>query len=103
MLTDNIYQEEQIPTQYERFWRSYRANNLAMFGLWCLALIMFITLVSPWITPHDPQNQTGELLIPPSWNPAGTVEYFLGTDDLGRDILSRLISGSPAASSRHQS
>ncbi|EGA69226.1 peptide ABC transporter permease [Vibrio sinaloensis DSM 21326] len=94
MLTDNIYQEEQIPTQFERFWRSYRANNLAMFGLWCLGLIVLITLVSPWITPHDPQAQTGELLIPPSWNPAGTVEYFLGTDDLGRDILSRLISGS---------
>lgn len=94
MLTDNVYQEERIPTQLERFWRSYRANNLAMFGLWCLALIIVITLVSPWLTPHDPQAQTGELLIPPSWNPAGTVEYFLGTDDLGRDILSRLIEGS---------
>ena len=35
MLTDNVYQEEQIPTQFERFWRSYRANGLAMFGL-CL-------------------------------------------------------------------
>lgn len=94
MLTDNIYQEEQIPTQFERFWRSFRANNLAMFGLWCLMLIVIITLISPWITPHDPQLQTGELLNPPSWNPEGTVEYFLGTDDLGRDILSRLIQGS---------
>ncbi|MCZ4295099.1 putrescine export ABC transporter permease SapC [Vibrio sinaloensis] len=94
MLTDNVYQEEHIPTQFERFWRSFRANNLAMFGLWCLLFIIVITLLSPWITPHDPQTQTGELLIPPSWNPAGTVEYFLGTDDLGRDILSRLIEGS---------
>ncbi len=94
MLTDNVYQEERIPTQFERFWRSFRANNLAMFGLWCLLILFLITLVSPWITPHDPQAQTGELLIPPSWNPAGTVEYFLGTDDLGRDILSRLIEGS---------
>lgn len=94
MLSDNVYQEERIPTQFERFWRSFRANNLAMFGLWCLALICLITLVSPWITPHDPQAQTSQLLIPPSWNPTGTVEYFLGTDDLGRDILSRLIEGS---------
>ncbi|USD33488.1 MULTISPECIES: putrescine export ABC transporter permease SapC [Vibrio] len=94
MLTDNIYQEEQIPTQFERFWRSYRANGLAMFGLWCLVFIVVVTLASPWLTPHDPQAQTGELLVPPSWNPAGTVEYFLGTDDLGRDILSRLIEGS---------
>jgi len=65
-----------------------------MFGLWCLLILFLITLVAPWITPHDPQAQSGELLIPPSWNPAGTVEYFLGTDDLGRDILSRLIEGS---------
>ncbi|MGF1910660.1 peptide ABC transporter permease SapC [Vibrio kasasachensis] len=94
MLTDNIYQEERIPTQFERFWRTFRTNNLAMFGLWCLILIVLITIVAPWITPHDPQLQSGELLLPPSWNPAGTVEYFLGTDDLGRDILSRLIVGS---------
>ncbi len=39
MLTNNVYQEERIPTQFERFWRSYRANGLAMFGLWCLGLI----------------------------------------------------------------
>ncbi|MBN3493018.1 ABC transporter permease subunit [Vibrio neptunius] len=94
MLTDNIYQEEQIPTQFERFWRSYRANGLAMFGLWCLVLITLVTITSPWLTPHDPHAQAGELLVPPSWDPAGTVEYFLGTDDLGRDILSRLIEGS---------
>lgn len=94
MLTNNVYQEEHIPTQFERFWRSYRANSLAMFGLWCLVLIVLITVASPWITPHDPQLQSGELLIPPSWDPAGTVEYFLGTDDLGRDIISRLIDGS---------
>ncbi|WP_194435298.1 putrescine export ABC transporter permease SapC [Vibrio fluminensis] len=94
MLTDNIYQEERIPTQFERFWRSFRANSLAMFGLWCLIIVALITIIAPWITPHDPQAQSGELLLPPSWSPAGTVEYFLGTDDLGRDILSRLIIGS---------
>ncbi|CAE6902342.1 COG4171 ABC-type antimicrobial peptide transport system [Vibrio sp. B1REV9] len=94
MLTDNIYQEERIPTQFERFWRSFRANSLAMFGLWCLGLIIIVTLLAPVLTPYDPQAQSGELLVPPSWAPAGSVDYFLGTDDLGRDILSRLISGS---------
>lgn len=94
MLTNSVYQEEHIPTQFERFWRSFKANSLAMFGLWCLLFLIIVTLFSPWLAPHDAQAQTGELLIPPSWNPAGTVEYFLGTDDLGRDILSRLIIGS---------
>jgi len=94
MLSDNIYQEEHIPTQFERFWHSYRANTLAMFGLWCFVILLLITVFSPWLTPHDPQLQTSHLLLPPSWNPNGTVEYFLGTDDLGRDILSRLVEGS---------
>ncbi|EPF2927775.1 putrescine export ABC transporter permease SapC [Vibrio navarrensis] len=93
MLTDSVYQEEHIPTQFERFWRSFRSNNLAMFGLWCLALITLVTLFAPLLAPYDPQAQTSQLLHPPSWNPAGTVDYFLGTDDLGRDILSRLIMG----------
>lgn len=93
MLSSNIYQEEKIPTQFERFWRSYRANNLAMFSLWCLLFISIITLGANWLTPHDPQAQSGFLLLPPSWSPEGTIDYFLGTDDLGRDILSRLIKG----------
>lgn len=94
MLTSNIYQEEHIPTQFERFAKSFRHNNLAMSGLWCLLIIIIVTLASPWLAPHDPQLQTGNLLVPPSWNHNGSVEYFLGTDDLGRDILSRIIAGS---------
>jgi len=94
MLNNSIYQEERIPTQFERFWRSYRSNNMAMFGLWCLLLLIIVTLLAPWITPHNPQTQTGNLLLPPSWEPSGNVDYFFGTDDLGRDILSRVIDGS---------
>lgn len=94
MLSDSIYQEEHIPTQFERFWRSFRANNLAMFGLWCLLFIALVIALSPWLAPYDPQMHSSKLLVPPSWDPAGSVDYFLGTDDLGRDILSRLIDGS---------
>lgn len=94
MLVDNnIYKEEHIPTQFERFWRHFRANNIAMFGLWALIILTVVMLTAPWIVPHDPQTQSGNLLLPPSWEPTGSVEYFLGTDDLGRDILSRLIDG----------
>ena len=94
LVTNNVYQEEHIPTQFERFWRSYRANSLAMFGMWCLLFIILLTIISPWVTPYDPQAQSASLLIPPSWEPEGTVDFFLGTDDLGRDILSRIIAGS---------
>ncbi|MDV7102974.1 ABC transporter permease subunit [Vibrio sp. TH_r3] len=94
MLTNNIYQEEHIPTQFERFAKSYKSNNLAMFGMWCLSIVIIVTITSPWISPHDPNLQTGHLLIPPSWATEGSIDYFLGTDDLGRDILSRILIGS---------
>ncbi|MGF1761871.1 putrescine export ABC transporter permease SapC [Aliivibrio kagoshimensis] len=94
MLSNNVYQEEHIPTPRERFLSSYRANSIAVFGFWCLSLLLFVTLLAPWIAPYDAQWKSGVLLQPPSWNNLGTIEYFLGTDDLGRDILSRLIAGS---------
>ncbi|TVO39488.1 ABC transporter permease subunit [Vibrio algivorus] len=93
MLSNNIYQEDRIPGQFERFWRSYRANSLAMFGLWCFAILLLVTLSAQWLAPHDPLMQSVHRLQPPSWHPEGSVEYFLGTDDIGRDILSRLIIG----------
>lgn len=64
MLSDSIYQEEHIPTQFERFWRSFRANNLAMFGLWSLLFIALVTILSPWIAPYDPQMHSSVLLLP---------------------------------------
>lgn len=94
MLSNNIYQEDRIPGQFERFWRSYRANSMAMFGLWCFIGLILITITAQWIAPHDPLVQTANRLQPPSWHHDGSVDYFLGTDDIGRDILSRLIIGS---------
>lgn len=93
MLSNNIYQETKIPTQRERAWQNFRANSLAIFGFWCLLLLILLTLVSPWLAPYSPVDQVGDLLMPPSWDPAGYVEFFFGTDDLGRDILSRLLIG----------
>ena len=65
-----------------------------------LGLIMFLTVVlaalfSPWVTPHDPMQQHIEVSKqPPAWAEGGTSEYLLGTDSLGRDVLSRIIYGS---------
>ncbi|WP_028022722.1 putrescine export ABC transporter permease SapC [Enterovibrio calviensis] len=94
MPSNSVYLEQHIPTQLERSWKAFRENTLAVFGFWWLCVLILITLLAPWISPYDPQFQTGHLLQPPSWDNAGTVDYFLGTDDLTRDMLSRLIAGS---------
>ncbi len=93
MSSSSVYHEQKTPTQFSRSWGAFRKNALAITAFWALVFLLFIALFSPWITPFDPQFQTGFLLLPPSWDFTGRVEYFLGTDDLSRDILSRLIAG----------
>lgn len=70
-------------------WLTFRANRLAMLGLIVLIVLIGMAVFAPWIAPQSPfaQDLAGRLQ-PPS------VEHWLGTDALGRDILSRLIHGS---------
>ncbi|TWI38058.1 nickel transporter permease [Paracoccus sulfuroxidans] len=70
-------------------WLTFRANKLALVGLVILILLVLIAIFAPWISPKSPFAQNlGGRLQPPS------AEHWLGTDALGRDILSRLIHGS---------
>ncbi|UJF19979.1 peptide ABC transporter permease SapC [Vibrio sp. SS-MA-C1-2] len=93
MPSDNIYAENRIPTQRQRSWLLFRKNSLSMFGFWCLLLIIALTIFAPLFAPYSPFEQHLTPLTPPSWSNDGHIEYFLGTDDLGRDILSRLLYG----------
>ena len=56
--------------------------------------MVLIAVFAPLIAPHDPTMQYRDaLLVPPAWTADGRPEFLLGTDALGRDILSRLIYG----------
>lgn len=60
-----------------------------------LVLLFVCGVGAPWLAPHDPQAQTLEdRLKPPRWMESGSPAYLLGTDNLGRDMLSRIIYGS---------
>ncbi|KVL70573.1 nickel transporter permease [Burkholderia ubonensis] len=73
-----------------RRWRRFAANPLNLFGLAILVALLAVAIVAPLITPHDPLRQVlADRLLPP-----GSPSHWLGTDQLGRDILSRLIGGS---------
>ena len=70
-------------------WLRLRRNPLAMAGLVIIGLLLVIAAFAPWLAPHDPiaQNLQNRL------QPPGTAGHWLGTDDFGRDILSRILYG----------
>ena len=66
----------------------------AVIGLAVIILIILAAVGAPWVAPHDPAAQSVlARLKPPSWMEGGLPEHLLGTDALGRDVLSRLIWG----------
>ncbi|WP_102225222.1 ABC transporter permease subunit [Acidimangrovimonas sediminis] len=79
---------------FAAFWRSFRQNRSAVLGLGVVAALFLVALFAPLLAPHDPVTQFRDaLLLPPAWEKGGRTAYLLGTDPLGRDILSRLIMG----------
>jgi len=90
----NLYQEEYHPSPLENVWIEFRRSHLAVVGLAILCVFFAVAILAPLIAPYDPDLQnTNKLIIPPSWAPNGTVAHLLGTDTLGRDVLSRLLYG----------
>jgi dipeptide transport system permease protein len=82
------------PSPLKEFWRAFTRNKGALGGLIFLLLLVFCALFAPWVAPFDPSEQFREhLLTPPVWLEGGQARFLLGTDELGRDLLSRLIHG----------
>jgi dipeptide transport system permease protein len=70
-----------------------RGRPAAVVGFAVCALLVALALAAPWIAPHDPVHQYRDaLLAPPVWS-GGSWRFPLGTDDLGRDVASRLLWG----------
>ena len=73
---------------------SNSGTRFPIFAVGILILVASAALLGPLITPHDPGKiNLPEVLNPPVWMEGGTTTYLLGTDNLGRDILSRIIDG----------
>ena len=79
----------------KEFWFYFSDNRGAVLGLFVFLTLVLLALFAPYITPHDATMQYRDaLLVPPAWLEGGNSSYLLGTDAVGRDILSRLIIGS---------
>jgi dipeptide transport system permease protein len=76
------------------FWRSFSENRGAVLGLGLMLLLIFLAVTADMVAPHVPTQQFREhFLSPPLWQSGGDAAFPLGTDDVGRDMLSRLIYG----------
>ena len=73
-------------------------SGRVIVGLAIVAVVLACALFAPLIAPHDPEEQNLiSTLLPPAWSAAGDPTYILGTDSLGRDVLSRLLYGARVA------
>ena len=82
------------PGSLRLFWRAFGENRGAVVGLVVMVLLVAVALLADVAAPHSPIVQYREnFLTPPVWQHGGSDRFLLGTDDVGRDILSRLIYG----------
>ncbi|WP_293762815.1 ABC transporter permease subunit [uncultured Aquitalea sp.] len=82
------------PSPFKEFWQGFAHNKGAVAGLLFMTIVTLCAILAPLVAPHNPIEQFREhLLQPPVWLDGGSASFLLGTDELGRDILSRLIYG----------
>lgn len=86
---------EPIPkTPWQEFWFYFCQNKGAVIGLIFISFVAIVCIFADYIAPFSPIAQhRADLLLPPAWFEGGVSTYLLGTDDIGRDILSRIIYG----------
>ncbi len=91
-MTDAVVKPPASPLA--EFWGHFRRNRGAVLGLAIVLILSFVAIFAAWVAPYDPAEQFRDfVLVPPVWVEGGSWAFPLGTDDIGRDMLSRLIHG----------
>ena len=82
------------PGPLREFWTAFSANAGAVAGLVIVLVVLLMAAFAPWLAPHAPYlTDSTAFLRPPVWADGGSWSTPLGTDAIGRDMLSRLIYG----------
>ena len=83
-----------LPQTWPARLTSIRIEAVALVPIIVLSFVALVAIFADFIAPHDPQvGVLGDRFKPPFWQAGGSTQYLLGTDHLGRDVLSRLIFG----------
>jgi len=81
-------------TPWRDFWSAFKENRGALIGLAAVLAIALVAIFANVLAPHSPYEQFRDAVkAPPVWADGGSWHFILGTDGLGRDMLSRLIHG----------
>jgi dipeptide transport system permease protein len=82
------------PGRAREFWAAFSENRGAVFGLAIVLIVVLLALFADAVAPYSPTDQFRDAVrAPPAWADGGSARFLLGTDSLGRDMLSRLIHG----------
>ena len=94
-VTQNKVVTAPVPmTPMQEFWHYFKRNKGAVVGLVYVSIMILIAVFANVLAPYNPADQFRDaLLAPPAWQDGGSLAHLLGTDDVGRDVLSRLMYG----------
>ena len=82
------------PSPLRSFWLAFSENRGAVAGLMVVTIVVLLAIFADWIAPYAPNEQFRDAVrAAPAWAEGGSSRFLLGTDSLGRDMLSRLIHG----------
>ncbi len=94
MTNSHLTVMAEAPHPLREFWGYFSANKGALAGLCVVVAVLLLAAFAPWVAPYAPDlTNSAVFLKPPAWQTGGSSAYWLGTDAIGRDILSRLIHG----------
>lgn len=101
MTEEKTLQEEQVDDRpagrmalLAEFWKYFSENRGAVFGLFFFVGVVILAVFADFIAPYGPNEQYRDaFLMPPFWQEGGDLRFLLGTDAVGRDMLSRLLHG----------
>src|SRR5688572_20288638 len=89
-----VEQPQAAPGPLREFWLAYAQSRGALIGLALVLLLVLLAVFADVVAPYPPNEQYREFtLTPPMWHTGGSSAFILGTDPVGRDMLSRLIHG----------
>ncbi|MGD8623049.1 MAG: ABC transporter permease [Anaerolineae bacterium] len=96
LATQQIYREEQ--TMLQMVWRAFRRHKPAMVGLTIVVVFTLAAIFAPYVSPYDPEKTSlSEMLNSPCIHilgcPADRPQHLMGTDELGRDLFTRILYG----------